>query len=122
MLVQHSLKEIFQNAVKFKRKGVQIKYVWETNCKYCGCGVRELDEGYSFEYKTPNENITLEELLEAFKKSVMCEVLEDIYEEELESFYFIDYDEGDKVAHYYYYSEAPSDHYGCCQVCEKVFS
>ena len=116
-----SLKDIFQDAVKEKRKGVEIKYIWETTCEYCGCRVRELDEEYSFEYKSQNENVTFEELLEAFKKSVMCEVLEDIYEEELELFFFIDFDEGDRVALYYYYVEAPSDYYGCCQVCEEVF-
>lgn len=118
---KYSMKDIFQDAVDEKRKGVKIIYVWLNECKVCRSKIPVLDEEYSFEYKTENESVTLAELLEALKGfNQDYEIYENMYEEETKAFEYIDLDEIDNTAVYYYYVEDYTTT-ELCNICENVF-
>lgn len=118
---KYSMKDIFQDAVDEKRKGIKIIYVWLNECKICGNKIPVLDEEYSFEYKTENESVTLAELLEALKGfNQDYSIYENMYEEELESFEYIRLDEYENTQVYYYYVEDYTTT-ELCNICENVF-
>lgn len=118
---KYSMKDIFQDAVDEKRKGVKIIYVWLNECQICGNKIPLLDDEYSFEYKTENESVTLAELLEAledFKKDYS--IYENMYEEEIKSFEYIKLDKYENMQVYYHYVEDYTTT-ELCNICENVF-
>lgn len=118
---KYSLKDIFQDAVDEKRKGVKIIYVWLNKCEICGNEIPVLDDEYSFEYKTENESVTLAELLEALECfNQNYSIYEDMYEEELESFEYIKLDEYENTQVYYRYVDDYTTT-ELCNICENVF-
>lgn len=118
---KYSLKDIFQDAVDEKRKGVKIEYIWLNKCKKCHSSIPVLDEEYSFEYKTENETVSLEELREALESFLKdYSIYENMYEEETKAFEYIDLDEIDNTTVFYYYVEDETTN-EWCNICEAVF-
>jgi len=118
---KYSLKDIFQDAVDEKRKGVKIEYIWLNKCKKCHSSIPVLDEEYSFEYRTENETVSLEELREALESFLKdYSIYENMYEEETKAFEYIDLDEIDNTTVFYYYVEDETTN-EWCNICEAVF-
>lgn len=118
---KYSLKDIFQDAVEEKRKGVKIEYIWLNKCKKCHSSIPVLDEEYSFEYRTENETVSLEELREALESFLKdYSIYENMYEEETKAFEYIDLDEIDNTTVFYYYVEDETTN-EWCNICEAVF-
>lgn len=118
---KYSLKDIFQDAVDEKRKGVKIEYIWLNKCKKCHSSIPVLDEEYSFEYRTENETVSLEELREALESFLKdYSIYENMYEEETKAFEYIDLDEIDNATVFYYYVEDETTN-EWCNICEAVF-
>lgn len=118
---KYSMKDIFQDAVDEKRKGIKIIYVWLNECKICRNKIPVLDDEYSFEYITENESVTLEELLEALEGfNQGYGFYENMYEEETKVFEYIGLEEYDNTQVYYYYVEDYTT-IELCNICEEVF-
>ena len=118
---KYSMKDIFQDAVDEKRKGIKIIYVWLNECKICRNKIPVLDDEYSFEYITENESVTLEELLEALEGfNQGYGFYENMYEEEIKVFEYIGLEEYDNTQVYYYYVEDYTTT-ELCNICEEVF-
>ena len=118
---KYSLKQVFQDAVEEKRKGVKIEYIWLNECHKCHSSIPVLDEEYSFEYTTQKESVSLEELLEVlddYNKSYS--IYENKYEEETKNFEYIGLDEYRNEEVFYYYVE-DSTTTEWCDICKKVF-
>lgn len=117
---KYNLKQIFQDAVENKRKGVKIEYIWLNKCEKCHSNIPVLDEEYSFEYTSENE-LSVDKLLNALNDFIAdYSVFEDMYEEELHAFEYIGLDEYENAEVYYYYREDETTR-ELCNVCSKVF-
>lgn len=117
----YNLREIFSNAVNEGRKGVKIMYIWINECDKCGNEIPVLDEEYSFEYITENNTLYTTELVNAYKDfQEDYGIWDKKYEDNVESFIYIGFDENSETdVYYYYYKENEKREY--CHICEEVF-
>lgn len=116
-MVNLSLREIFELAEKNERNGIEIQYVWVKKCQVCSDDIHELDEEYSFSFDS-KKPIKFDEIKKAFDE--FCEnyeIYDNLFEEDLELFTWICFNETDNKETYCYFNEI-DDSFARCNFCE----
>lgn len=119
---EHTFRQIFEDAVENKRKGVRIVYIWLNTCGKCGAVMPQKDDEYTFDYRTEGEAVTMQELVEALKDFTEgYSIYEDCYEEDLKVAEYIALDEICNVEVYYHYVTDETNNIEWCDICQETF-